>query len=126
VRSIEPSGFTKLSALGVEEQRVRVLLDFVGPSAQHASLGDAFRVEVHVIAWEKADALRIPVAAMFRRGDAWSAFALEDGRARIRKLDVGEQSADYGEIKGGAKEGTEVVLRPSETLKDDARVEAVK
>jgi HlyD family secretion protein len=126
VRSIEPSGFTKLSALGVEEQRVRVLLDFVGPPAEHATLGDAFRVEVHVVAWERGDALRIPVAALFRRGDAWAAFAVEGGRAHVRTLDLGEQSADWGEVKGGANEGVEVVLRPSESLKDGARVEPTK
>jgi HlyD family secretion protein len=124
VRSIEPSGFTKLSALGVEEQRVRVLLDFVGAPTERASLGDAFRVEVHVIAWEKPDALRIPVAALFRRADAWAAFAVDGDHAHVQKLEIGEQSADYGEVKSGATEGMNVVLRPSETLKDGTRVEA--
>src|SRR5207248_7492929 len=71
VRSIEPSGFTKVSALGVEEQRVRVLLDLTAPSDEWRTLGDNYRVEVHVVAWQADAVLRVPTAALFRRGDAW-------------------------------------------------------
>jgi len=82
VRSVEPSGFTKVSALGVEEQRVRVLLDL---TAAPASLGDNFRVEVHIVAWQSDSVLRAPTAALFRRGDDWAAFVIEDGRAHAER-----------------------------------------
>jgi HlyD family secretion protein len=123
VRSVEPSGFTKVSALGVEEQRVKVLLDFTSPPSQREELGDAFRVEVHVVAWQAAAALRLPTAALFRRGDSWMAFTVEDDRARARRVEVGEQAADVAELRGGAHEGELVVLRPSESLRGGLRVE---
>jgi HlyD family secretion protein len=125
VRSVEPSGFTKLSALGVEEQRVRVLLDFTSPPSERESLGDAFRVEVHVVAWEAGAALRVPTAALFRRGESWMAFTVDDGRVRARRLDVGEQAPELAELRGGASEGELVVLRPSESLRDGLRAEAM-
>jgi HlyD family secretion protein len=125
VRSIDPSGFTKLSALGVEEQRVRVTLDLIGQGADWKALGDAFRVEVHIIAWQSDSVLRLPSAALFRRGDSWAAYAIEDGRLALRKLDLGEHSPELAEIRGGAKEGDIVVLRPGESLREGARVEAV-
>ena len=124
VRSIEPSGFTKVSALGVEEQRVRVLLDLTAAPAQWRALGDNFRVEVHIIAWQADAVLRAPTAALFRRGEDWAAFAIEDGRVRARRLEVGEQSPELVELRGGAREGERVVLRPAESLRDGVRVEA--
>jgi HlyD family secretion protein len=126
VRSVEPSGFTKVSALGVEEQRVRVILDLTAPPQTFNALGDNFRVEVHVVAWQSESVLRAPTAALFRRGDQWAAFAVEDGRAKVRTLQVGEQSPELVEVRGGAKEGDVVVLRPGEALKEGARVEATK
>lgn len=124
VRSIEPSGFTKLSALGVEEQRVRVLLDLTAPASAWQALGDNFRVEVHIVAWEAPSVLRLPTPALFRRGDAWSAFAVEGGVVRARRIDVGEQSPEVAEVRGGVSEGDEVVLRPGEALHDGVRVAA--
>ncbi|HEX8952911.1 MAG TPA: HlyD family efflux transporter periplasmic adaptor subunit, partial [Polyangia bacterium] len=124
VRSVEPSGFTKVSALGVEEQRVRVLLDLTAAPAEWRALGDNFRVEVHVVAWQADDVLRIPTAALFRRGDDWAAFFVQDGKARARKLDVGEQSPELAEVRGGARDGETAVLRPGESLKDGVRVAA--
>jgi HlyD family secretion protein len=123
VRSIEPSGFTKLSALGVEEQRVRVLFDFTSPPSEREALGDAFRVEVHVVAWETDATLRVPTAALFRRGDSWMAFTVDDGRAHARRLELGEQSAEVAQLRAGGREGELVVLRPSESLREGARVE---
>jgi HlyD family secretion protein len=125
VRTVDPSGFTKLSALGVEEQRVRVTLDFVSPLGERESLGDAYRVEVHIVAWESPDALRLPTAALFRRGDAWMAFAVEGGRVRARRLEIGEQAPDSAEVLAGAKAGDPVVLRPGESLHEGDRVEAL-
>jgi HlyD family secretion protein len=125
VRSVEPSGFTKVSALGVEEQRVRVLLDLTAPPPEWRTLGDNFRVEVHVVAWQADAVLRLPTAALFRRGDAWMAFFVVDGKVQARKLEIGEQSAEQAEVRSGARAGEEVVLRPSESLRDGMRVAAL-
>jgi HlyD family secretion protein len=122
VRSVEPSGFTKVSALGVEEQRVRVLLDLTAPAAEWRALGDNFRVEVHIIAWQADAVLRAPGAALFRRGGEWAAFAVENGRARLRTLDVGQMSVDSAEVRGGAAAGDALILRPTESLRDGASV----
>jgi HlyD family secretion protein len=123
VRSVEPSGFTKLSSLGVEEQRVRVILDLTAPPAAWQALGDNYRVEVHIVAWRADDVLRAPTAALFRRGDAWNAFFVEDGHIRARPLDVGEQTPERVEVRGGAHAGETVVLRPAESLRDGVRVD---
>jgi HlyD family secretion protein len=125
VRSIDPSGFTKVSALGVEEQRVKVTLDPVGSPADWQALGDGYRVEVHVVVWEAPAVLRVPTAALFRRGDAWFAFAVDGNKVVARRLDIGEQSEDLAELRGGLKDGDRVVLRPGEALRDGVRVEAV-
>ncbi|HEY2743934.1 MAG TPA: HlyD family efflux transporter periplasmic adaptor subunit [Polyangia bacterium] len=124
VRSVEPSGFTKVSALGVEEQRVRVLLDLVAPPAEWRTLGDNFRVEVHIVVWQSDSVLRAPGAALFRRGESWAAFVVDGGRARARTLSIGEMSADSAEVRGGAQAGDVVILRPGESLQDGARVAA--
>ena len=114
VRSVEPSGFTKVSALGVEEQRVRVILDLAAPAAEWRALGDNYRVEVHIVAWHADSVLRAPTAALFRRGDAWAAYAVDNDRAQVRRLEIGEQSPDVVEVKGGAREGELLILRPGE------------
>jgi HlyD family secretion protein len=126
VRSVEPSGFTKVSALGVEEQRVRVLLDLAAPPDEWRTLGDNFRVEVHIVAWQADSVLRAPSAALFRRGDAWAAFVVDDGRARARTLQIGEMSTDSAEVRGGAQAGDVFILRPGESLRDGARVAAIR
>ncbi len=126
VRSIEPSGFTKVSALGVEEQRVRVLLDLAAPPDEWRTLGDNFRVEVHIVAWQRDSVLRAPGAALFRRADAWAAFVVDDGRARVRTLQIGEMSPDSAEVRGGAQAGDVFILRPGESLRDGARVAAIR
>jgi HlyD family secretion protein len=125
VRSVEPSGFTKVSALGVEEQRVRVLLDLTAPPSEWRTLGDNFRVEVHVVAWQAEAVLRLPTAALFRRGEAWAAFFISDGKVQARKLDIGEQSPEEAEVRGGARDGEVVVLRPGESLRDGVHVTAL-
>ena len=122
VRSVEPSGFTKISALGVEEQRVRVLLDLTAPPAEWHALGDNYRVEVHIVAWQADSVLRMPTAALFRRGDSWAAFVVEGGRLHARVMEIGEQSPERVEVRSGAREGELVVLRPGETLRDGVLV----
>ncbi len=124
VRSVDPSGFTKVSALGVEEQRVRVILDLAGAPSEWHALGDNYRVEVHIVVWQADDVLRVPTAALFRRGDSWAAFTVADGRVRSQTLDVGEESPTAAEVRGGAHAGELVVLRPSESLREGMRVDA--
>jgi HlyD family secretion protein len=124
VRLVEPSGFTKVSALGVEEQRVNVILDFVDlPSAALSALGDAYRVEVAVVVWEAEDVLKIPTSALFRRGDDWAVYVVEDGRARTRTVTLGQRTGQEAEVTNGVAEGQPVVLHPGDTLQDGTRVE---
>jgi HlyD family secretion protein len=123
VRLIEPSGFTKVSALGVEEQRVNVIADFVEP---HVPLGDGYRVEVKIVVWEKLDALKAPTSALFRRGEDWAAFVVENEIARLREVQAGRRTPFEAEILGGLKEGEEVIEHPPNELKDGARVAAIR
>jgi HlyD family secretion protein len=120
VRLIEPSAFTKVSALGVEEQRVNVVADFLD---QVVPLGDGYRVEARCIIWE-GEALKVPAGALFRRGDAWSVFRLEGGRAVCREVETGRRNESEVEIQSGLSEGDRVVLHPPNDLEDGARVES--
>lgn len=119
VRMVEPSGFTKVSALGVEEQRVNVIADFVDPPG---ALGDGYRVETRTILRETDDALIVPWSALFRRGDDWGAFAVEDGRARRRDVQAGHRGAVHVEILAGLTEGDTVILHPSDRIDEGVRV----
>ena len=122
VRRIEPSGFTKISALGVEEQRVNVVLDFVDPAAAWAALGDAYRVEVRIVIWEAAAVLKVPTSALFRQGEKWAVYNVEDGRARRVIVELGHQTGQEAEVVSGLAEGARVILHPVDTLADGARV----
>ncbi|NZA27359.1 HlyD family efflux transporter periplasmic adaptor subunit [Luteimonas sp. SJ-92] len=122
VRRIEPAGFLKISALGVEEQRVNVIVDFEDPVEAREALGDAYRVEVRVVVWHKADALRLPVGSLFRDGDDWAAFVADGGRARLRKLELGRRNSREAEVLGGLQEGERVVLYPADDLEDGTRI----
>jgi HlyD family secretion protein len=122
VRRVDPAGFTKISALGVEEQRVNVVLDFVDPVAAWAALGDAFRVEVRVVTWEAKDVLKVPTAALFRQGDAWAVYLVDQGRARRTLIMLGHQTGQEAEVVSGLTEGARVILHPGDTLADGARV----
>jgi HlyD family secretion protein len=122
VRRVEPSGFTKISALGVEEQRVNVVLDFADPVAASAVLGDAFRVEVRVVAWEAEDVLKLPTAALFRQREEWAVYVVDAGRARRTLIKLGHQTGQEAEVVSGLSEGARVILHPGDTLADGARV----
>lgn len=119
VRRVEPSGFTKLSALGVEEQRVNVIGDFVDPPA---GLGDGYRVEARIVVWESEEVLRVPASALFRTGEAWTVFVVDGGVARLREVDLGHRGAYLVEIETGLEPGESVVLHPSDRLADGVRV----
>ena len=119
VRLVEPSGFTKLSALGVEEQRVNIIADFLEPPD---SLGDGFRVEAHIVVWEGANVLQVPPSAAFRRGNLWSVFVVDGGRARHREIEIGHRSPRQVEVLSGLEAGEAVVLHPSDQVQEDVRV----
>ncbi len=119
VRRVEPSGFTKVSALGVEEQRVNIVIDLVEPDAR---LGDGYRVEVRIVTWQGDDVLQIPASALFRVGEEWAVFTVDGGRARRRTVDVGAQATFEVEVRDGLAEGDVVILHPSDRLEDGARV----
>lgn len=123
VRRIEPSGFTKISALGVEEQRVWVVMDLVDPPERRLALGDGFRVEVRVVVWEGKDVLHAPTSALFRDEQGWKVFAVENGRAVRRAVEVGPQNGLAAEIRSGLKEGDQVILHPSGEIAEGVAVQ---
>jgi HlyD family secretion protein len=122
VRLVEPSAFTKISALGVEEQRVYVIADFTDPIERRATLGDSYRVEARIVTWESADALRAPAGALFQRDGAWNTFVAENGRARLRPVKVGRSNGVETEILDGLKAGDKVIVYPGDKVVDGARV----
>jgi HlyD family secretion protein len=122
VRRVEPSGFMKVSALGVEEQRVNVIIDFADTGAAVKSLGDGYRVEVRVVQWQADNVVTAPVGALFRRGDGWAVFAVDGDTARLREVELGHRNNEVGEILKGLEPGERVVLHPPDTLTDGARV----
>ena len=124
VRRIEPAGFTKVSALGVEEQRVNVVLDFTDPAAAWAALGDAYRVEVRIVTWETDTAMQVPTSALFRVGSDWAVYRVEEDRARRVVVKVGHQTGQQAEVKEGLTPGDRVILHPSDTLDDGVRIRA--
>jgi HlyD family secretion protein len=125
VRLVEPSAFTKISALGVEEQRVYVIVDFTGPPEQRATLGDAYRVEAHIVTWEGTSVLKAPTGALFQRSDVWYAYVLEGDTARLRLVKVGHHNGLDTEILSGLAEGDRVIVYPGDRVADGARVRAL-
>jgi len=126
VRLVEPAAFTKISALGVEEQRVNVIADLVTPPELRANLGDNFRVEARIITWETNATLKAPSGAFFRRGAQWETFVVEGGRARLRKVTVGRSSGTEMQILDCLKEGEEVILYPGDRIHDGQRVRQIR
>jgi HlyD family secretion protein len=126
VRRIEPSGFTKISALGVEEQRVWVVMDLTDPPENRPSLGDGFRVEVRVVMWDGKDVLQVPTSSLFRDDQGWAVFAVENGKAVKRRLEVGHQNGLAAEVRSGLKEGDQVILHPGAEVADGVAVEERK
>ncbi len=122
VRTVEPSGFTKISALGVEEQRVLIVADLVSPPETWMALGDAYRVEARFVLWEAQDILQIPASALFRSDTGWSVFLVDGDRARLRHITVGQRSGLRAEVLDGLQEGERLVVHPDESLRDGARI----
>lgn len=122
VRRVEPSAFTKISALGVEEQRVNVVVDLVDRAADGEMLGDGYRVDARIIIWQGLDVLRIPTGALFRDGEAWAAFVADNGTARLRRLKIGVLNPEQAEVLDGLRPGDLVVLHPSDKVRDGVSI----
>lgn len=122
VRRVEPSGFTKISALGVEEQRVNIVLDFTTPAPERVALGDGFRVETRIVVWESEDTLRVPAGSLFRRGDDWAVFAYEAGRAVFRRVELGARTPVFAEVLSGLAPGDRVITYPGDGIREGVRV----
>jgi HlyD family secretion protein len=127
VRIIEPSGFTKISSLGVEEQRVLVIVDITSPPDKWRALGDGYRLEAHFVAWEARDVLQVPTSCLFRIGkDDWAVFVEEKGKARQRIIKTGQRNGLMAEIISGVSEKEKVIAHPDDTVSEGTRVHARK
>lgn len=122
VRRVEPQAFTKISALGVEEQRVFVIADFTDPLELWDNLGDGYRVEARMVIWENSDVLKVPTSALFRRDDQWAVFVDDQGRARVREIEIGHRNGLESEVLSGIKEGELVVVHPSDKIVDGVKI----
>lgn len=122
VRLIEPVGFTKVSALGVEEQRVLVIADIVSPPEQWRRLGDGYRVEARFILWSGEQVLQLPASALFRHGEGWVVFSLENGRAVRHVVEVGRRNGLAAQLLSGLKAGATVITHPDNSIEDGVRV----
>ncbi|MGD8429168.1 MAG: HlyD family efflux transporter periplasmic adaptor subunit [Ectothiorhodospiraceae bacterium] len=122
VRRVEPSGFTKVSALGIEEQRANVIIDFTSPESEWQRLGHGYQVQTRVVLWEGDSVLKLPLTALFRQGRKWAVFAEHDGRARLREVEIGRRTGLEAEIVDGLKEGDRVIVSPSDRITDGVRI----
>lgn len=124
VRRVEPAGFLKVSALGIEEQRVRVTIDFVDPPSAWSSLGHDYRVNVHIAVWSANSVLTVPVGALFRDGEKWAAFTVTNGRARLSPVSLGRRNRQVAQVLSGLAEGAQVVVHPNDRIVEGASVAA--
>lgn len=122
VRLVEPSGFMKISALGVEEQRVWVVIDFADAHDAWEALGDGYRVEARVVVWESPDVLKVPTSALYRHGEGWAVFVAEGGTARLRPVKTGRRNGLSAEVLDGLRAGERVIEHPSDLVSDGSGV----
>jgi HlyD family secretion protein len=122
VTVVEPGGFTKVSALGVEEQRVKVRVEFTDPMPAGKVLGDRFRVEARTVIWQSDSVLQVPTGALFRRGNDWMTFVIKDGKAQEAKVQIGRNNGTIAEVREGLSKGDVVLLHPPDTLTAGAQV----
>lgn len=122
VRVVEPAAFTKVSSLGVEEQRVNVIIDFVDPPAVRNGLGDGYRVEAAIIIWEQNDVLKVPTSALFRRDQQWNVFRVEEGKAVQAPVTIGRRNGLEAQVIEGLDEKDEVVIYPADNVVAGASV----
>ena len=126
VTVVEPGGYTKVSSLGVEEQRVKVRVDFVDPLPPGVVLGDRFRVEARIVTWHGEAILQVPTGALFRRGGDWMTFLFDGGKARLAKVEIAHNNGAAAELRSGLKQGQRVILHPPDAVADGAAVQARK
>ena len=126
VSRVEPQGFTKVSALGVEEQRVNTIIRLTDPRLDRVGLGSGFRVEARIVIWEDANAVIVPSSALFRLQSEWAVFVVADGRARLRKVRIGRNNGTQAQVLGGLKKDETVILFPASDVSDGTRVEQRK
>lgn len=126
VRIIEPAAFLKISALGVEEQRVNIIADFVGPPESRTTLGDAYRIEARIVISEANNVLKVPSSTLFRHGEEWAVFAVENSRASLRIVQIGRRNDLEAEVLGGLREDQNVITHPNDKLQDGSRIQPVK
>ena len=122
VRRIEPSGFTKISARGVEEQRVNVILEFTDPGEASRALGDGYRVLARTVLWESSDVLKVPTGALVRSGEAWAVYIVKDGRSQRVPVVLGHRNGQEAEVMSGVDAGTTVILHPGDAIVDGVKV----
>jgi len=122
VSVVEPAAFTKISALGVEEQRVMVRVDFVEAPPPGRELGDRYRVEARIVTWRGDDILQVPTAALFRRGNDWMTFTVRQGRAQIRQVEIGHNNGIAAEVRSDLSAGDLVIVHPPDSVHDGAEV----
>jgi len=122
VRVVEPAGFTKISSLGVEEQRVLVIVDLTSSDKSEKSLGDGYRLEASFIIWEGKDILQVPASALFRNQEGWAIFVVKNNRALKREVRVGQRTGLVAEVLSGLMEGEEVISHPDNSIEDRTRV----
>ena len=122
VQRVEPFGFTKVSALGIEEQRVNVVIDITSPRERWARLGHGYRVEPRIVLWESSDVLRVPLSALFRQGERWAVFVERNGRAELREVEIGQGNGLHAEVRSGLEAGERVVLHPADRVSPGVRL----
>ena len=123
VRRVEPAAFTKISTLGVEEQRVNVLIDIAAPEKDWAGLGDAFQVDARITVFSSDDATIVPAGALFRTGENWNVYVVNDGRAQRRSVNLLRRSGRFAAVTAGVRRGDRVIVYPSDRIAPDVRVE---
>lgn len=124
VRRVDPAAFTRVSALGIEEQRVRVILDFEGPPDTRTGLGDRFRVFVRVVIWEDENVVQVPQSALFRHQGGWAVFRVAEGRAVLTPVEIGQRHDDTAQVVAGVAPGDAVVAFPGTRVIDGVAVAA--
>jgi HlyD family secretion protein len=122
VSIVEPGAFTKISALGVEEQRVKVRVDFLDPMPPGKELGDRYRVEARIVTWRGDDVLQVPTGALFRRGNDWMAFIVANGKTALRKVEITHNNGTAAEVRSGLSRDDTVIIHPPDTIKDGAAI----
>jgi HlyD family secretion protein len=122
VSLVEPGAFTKISALGVEEPRVKVQVDFLDPMPPGKERGDRYRVEARIVTWRGDDVLQVPIGALFRRGNDWMAFIVDNDKAALRRVEITHNNGIAAEVRAGLSQGDTVIIHQPDAVKDGAAV----